>query len=104
MKTFTWLLSGVLIACGGAAKTSPSPTNAAKPSAGEGIPCTQEIALVCPDGQIDACEKAVADANAKAEETPPDDDDSGGTGTAMALDEGRMGVLGRAGNHRCVPR
>lgn len=48
-------------ACGGkkppeTMKTDGSATPTEKP-AGDGTPCAQEIALVCPDGQIDGCLK-----------------------------------------------
>jgi hypothetical protein len=51
-----------LLACGGSAKPARTPdiAPASSPdiqqvSAPGGQPCSQEIALVCPDGQIDAC-------------------------------------------------
>jgi hypothetical protein len=85
-----------VVACSGGNK-NPQPPDRSSPTTGtgEGQPCTQEVALVCPDGQIDACEKALA-----ADDTP----DAGDTGTMMAVDQGRMGRLERAGNHRCVAR
>ena len=55
-----------VVACGGGAKkpsTDPntSTSNAGGGSAtaptGEGVECAKEIALVCPDGQIDGCLK-----------------------------------------------
>lgn len=101
MKTMARILFCAVAACS-SGKKNAAPTGGESPPAptGEGQPCTQEVALVCPDGQIDACEKALA-------EEPPDagdDEESGGTGTKMALEEGRMGRLERAGNHRCVAR
>ena len=93
MKTISFTLLCALGACGSG--TGATPTGSAAPPArtGEGQPCTEEVALVCPDGQIDACEKALA------EDVTPD---AGDTGTMMAVEEGRMGKLGRAGTHRCV--
>jgi hypothetical protein len=56
-----------LAACGGGTKksdtttsndtsTEPAKTDATQ-TAGEGTPCAQEIAIVCPDDQIDGCLK-----------------------------------------------
>jgi hypothetical protein len=51
-------------ACGGSKKadpntstsnTGPQPTTGS--ATGEGVECAKEIALVCPDGQIDGCLK-----------------------------------------------
>lgn len=95
MKAFSCILLCALVACGGGSKSeSPTGSGTSPASTGEGQPCTQEVQLVCPDGQIDACEKALA------EPTP----DAGDTGTMMAVEEGRMGRLARAGNHRCVAK
>ena len=51
-------------ACGGSKKADPStPTSSADPqpaagsATGDGVECAKEIALVCPDGQIDGCLK-----------------------------------------------
>jgi hypothetical protein len=94
-----------LVACGGGAKKTETANSAGSGNAdsGNGTPCAQEIALVCPEGQIDACWKNVA---AKPEEQKPDAgaDESGGTGTAMALDECKMGKVDAAGTHHCVPK
>ena len=92
----TWILLIAIVACGSSDKNA-KPTGSATPpaSTGEGQPCTQEVALVCPDGQIDACEKALAE-----DDTP----DAGDTGPMMAVEQGRMGKLARAGNHRCVAK
>jgi hypothetical protein len=57
-----------LVACGGGPKkpetttTDPntstsSGSGAATTPTGEGVECAKEIALVCPDGQIDGCLK-----------------------------------------------
>jgi hypothetical protein len=51
--------------CGSKAKkpdtttTNTDPTTTTEPTktAGEGTPCAQEVALVCPDDQIDGCLK-----------------------------------------------
>lgn len=65
----------VLAACGSSQKApttnqstgnqSGTSTTAAEPGqdgmappTGDGQPCTQEIAMVCPDGQVDACLKS----------------------------------------------
>jgi hypothetical protein len=51
-----------VVACGGSKKPDPNTstsnkdTTAPAPS-GEGVECAKEIALVCPDGQIDGCLK-----------------------------------------------
>ena len=58
----------VLGACGGSKKpetttteqstsTSNTDGSAATPPTGDGVECAKEIALVCPDGQIDGCLK-----------------------------------------------
>ena len=39
--------------------TDPNQTTAAP--TGEGTPCAQEVALVCPDGQTDGCLKTPAE-------------------------------------------
>jgi hypothetical protein len=62
MKTCTAILLVLSLGCGGGRKTDPStPTKNADPSSGsatgEGVECAKEIALVCPDGQIDGCLK-----------------------------------------------
>lgn len=46
-----------------ATPTSSTEPGSAEPAAGtgEGTPCAQEIALVCPDDQIDACLKTPAE-------------------------------------------
>jgi len=102
MKTIACMVLWTFVACGSGNKNA-EPTGSDRPpaSTGEGQPCTQEVALVCPDGQIDACEKALAeDEKADAGE----EEDTGGTGTKMALEEGRMGRLQRAGTHRCTAK
>lgn len=37
--------------------TSTTPAEPGATGTGDGTPCTQEVALECPDGQIDACLK-----------------------------------------------
>ena len=51
-------------ACGGSKKADPNtpvsntdPNQPAATPTGDGTPCEQEIALQCPEGQIDACLK-----------------------------------------------
>ena len=53
----------VFVACSGGPK-KPSPSTSTSPAdgngsatTGEGVGCEKEIALVCPDGQIDGCLK-----------------------------------------------
>jgi len=89
-----------MIACGGGSKAKPLARTEVPKSDAEGKPCSQEVALSCPDGQVDACAKLAA----KDEPDKPDDgeDESGGTGTAMALDEGKMGAMDAT--HKCVPK
>ena len=74
MKKLLLITLFVAAACGGGKKnetttTTPAatdpntPTSNTDPNApagdatGEGVPCEQEIALQCPDGQIDGCLK-----------------------------------------------
>jgi hypothetical protein len=57
--------------CGGGKKNETTTTNKdqttdttktdATKTAGDGQPCTQEIAMVCPDGEIDGCLKTPAE-------------------------------------------
>jgi hypothetical protein len=58
--------------CGGGKKADTTTTNKdtttdttktddATKTAGEGTPCAQEIAMVCPDDQIDGCLKTPAE-------------------------------------------
>ncbi len=63
MKKFL-VISLFLVACGGSKKSSTDPNTSvssgsgtATTPTGDGTPCAQEIALVCPDGQIDGCLK-----------------------------------------------
>ena len=71
MKLFSLMMVAALaIGCGGSKKGTTDPTDttnastgAGAPATGDGQPCAQEVALQCPDGQIDACLK-----------TPPEGD------------------------------
>lgn len=62
MKNISMLIVCALAACGGKSTAPSTPTSNADPSTApttaNGQPCTQEVALVCPEGQIDACLKA----------------------------------------------
>lgn len=54
------LVIALLAACGGSSKNPNTSTSSSDPAGpatptGTGTPCSQEIAMVCPDGQIDAC-------------------------------------------------
>ena len=100
MKVIKSILLCTVVACGGGSKKGTE--NAGSADTAGGQPCTQEIALVCPEGQIDACLKATAGDELPA--VQEGDEESGGSGTAMALDEGKMGKLEGAGTHRCVPK
>ena len=61
-----------VIGCGGSKKPSDttaggggtSGSGSAAPT--EGVPCEKEIALVCPDGQIDGCLKTPAEGTTHA--------------------------------------
>jgi len=64
------MVAGLALAgCSKKADTTPKPpdTTTQTPPAGdtaaksEGTPCAQEIALQCPDGQVDACLKTPAE-------------------------------------------
>ena len=72
-KLFTLLIiGGFAIGCGGSKKPDTTTTNKdqttqtgsgsdATQTAGDGQPCAQEIALQCPDGQVDGCLKTPAE-------------------------------------------
>ena len=89
-------------ACGGANRSTPTNTSTSSSTtavAGDGKTCKDEVALSCPDGQIDQCVKERAESDAKIKKMEEDkSDESGGTGTAMALDEGRISAM----PHKCV--
>src|SRR6185503_16158737 len=73
MKLLACLLLPALLACSSDSKnTAPADTHSPPAATGEGQPCTQEVELVCPDGQIDACSKALAEPD-----TTPDAGDTG---------------------------
>jgi hypothetical protein len=66
MKLFSLIMIGALaIGCGGnkpkAETTTTDTTKKDTTTTTDGTPCTQEIALQCPDGQIDACLKTPAE-------------------------------------------
>lgn len=72
MKLLSILLVCALAACGGKKADPSTPTSnadpapATTPATGEGVPCAQEVALVCPDGQIDGCLKTPAEGETHA--------------------------------------
>jgi hypothetical protein len=66
------MVSAFAIGCGGGGKkpdttttnkdqTTDTTNGDATAKAGDGTPCAQEIAMVCPDGQIDGCLKTPAE-------------------------------------------
>lgn len=63
MKIISFVMVCALAACGGkkadpaSPVTNTDPAPATEPAAGDGVPCSQEIALECPEGQIDGCLK-----------------------------------------------
>ena len=61
MKLISILTACALSACGGQQTAPSTPTSNAEqptaPTTDNGQPCTQEVALQCPEGQIDACLK-----------------------------------------------
>lgn len=77
MKIFSTLMFACVLsiaACGGGKKAdtttkdtttsntgSDGDTGSAAPTTTDGQPCTQEIALECPEGQIDGCLKQPAE-------------------------------------------
>ena len=70
MKLISLFMVCALAACGGK-KTDPStPTSNAEPTTApttdNGQPCSQEIALECPEGQIDGCLKTPAEGTTHA--------------------------------------
>jgi hypothetical protein len=60
-----------MMACGGSKKPAPSTSTSpadgnGSATTGEGVACEKEIALVCPDGQIDGCLKTPAEGTTHA--------------------------------------
>lgn len=77
MKILSTLIVCVFAAagCGGGKKTETTTTttttttgsgDAAGSATGDGQPCTQEIAMVCPEDQIDGCLKTPAEGTVHA--------------------------------------
>lgn len=71
MKLLAILIVCALAACGGKKVDPSTPTSNTDPAtktapAGDAVPCTQEVALQCPDGQIDGCLKTPADGTTHA--------------------------------------
>jgi hypothetical protein len=92
----TIVVALLLAACGG---NKPSTTSKPSGKAGDGVLCSkQEIALSCPDGQIDFCTKRAAHAEGEPDKPDDGEEETGGTGTAMALEEGALNAT-----HKCVP-
>lgn len=67
MKIISILMVLALAACGGKKADPSTPTSNTEPGSatteptGDGVPCTQEVALECPEGQIDGCLKTPAE-------------------------------------------
>jgi len=69
MKLFSLMMvAAFAIGCGGSKKADTTTTNKdtttttdTTAKTGDGTPCAQEIALQCPDGQIDGCLKTPAE-------------------------------------------
>jgi hypothetical protein len=92
MKLFPYLLLAAFLACSSDSKNPKAADTSSPPApAGAGQPCTQEVSLVCPEGEIDACEKALAE--------PDTTPDAGDTGTMMAPARPLSNLA-----HRCVPK
>ena len=70
------LIAALVVACSKSKKPETTPTDPNTPTSnagatpttptGAGTPCAQEIALVCPDGQIDGCMKTPAEGTTHA--------------------------------------
>lgn len=71
MKNILIVCALTFAACGGGPKKTDTTTTttttttdgsgAGSAATGDGQPCTQEVAMVCPDGQIDGCLKTPAE-------------------------------------------
>lgn len=66
MKLFSLMIIGALsiTACGGSkpkTETTEQKKDDTTTTNAEGTPCAQEIAMVCPEGQIDGCLKTPAE-------------------------------------------
>jgi hypothetical protein len=66
MKALGAILFVLAVGCGGGKKSGPDTSTAntgggdmagSGSATGEGVECAKEIALVCPEGQIDGCLK-----------------------------------------------
>ncbi|MDX2093899.1 MAG: hypothetical protein SFX73_39055 [Kofleriaceae bacterium] len=71
MKLIPLIIVCALAACGGKQPAPSTPTTNADPAptaapTGDGTPCSQEIALECPEGQIDGCLKTPAEGTTHA--------------------------------------
>ena len=78
------------VACGNSSKPNPSPT----PSAPSPPPSPSPSAAPSPPPDtLVAKDRRAADEPPPPPEEEDDDDDSGGAGTAMALEEGKMGTM-----------
>lgn len=80
MKKLMFACALAVAACGGGSKKETTTTTTTDPNTtttntegsgsaaatGEGTPCAQEIALQCPDGQIDGCLKQPAEGETHA--------------------------------------
>ena len=104
MKILSAIMLCALVGCGGGTKSTPTNTatsSSTATAAGDGKTCKEQMELSCPDGQIDQCVKERAESDAKIKKMEENKgDEAGGTGTAMALDEGRISAM----THKCVAK
>jgi len=104
MKILSAMMLCALVACGGGHKSTPTNTassSSTTAAADTGKKCSEQMELSCPDGQIDQCAKERAESDAKIKKMEENKgDEAGGTGTAMALDEGRISAM----THKCVAK
>lgn len=64
-----FLVALFVIGCGGSKKqpeTTPAGGGTGSSAPADGVACEKEIALVCPDGQIDGCLKTPAEGTTHA--------------------------------------